>query len=231
MSELSDRLSKQLPETRARMLSWPQMFEAELSSRLADPVVAQDIDRMSYVDSWRRIRRTTPMILRTIERLDSLGEPEAATFWIEHLDEEAGHDRIMLDDLERMFGGQAALASVLDAHPITPPSAALLGYYEWQALHGDPHLLIILRLFLEWHMAEMSAAERADVHALIVGGSQTLTVHAEADRMHVRPCYAYIDRWFAPAALPRLLWSLDFIGLCLREAQAWTASAVLARSD
>ncbi len=169
------------------------------------------------------------MILRTIERLDSLGEQEAATFWIEHLDEEAGHDRIMKEDLQRLFGGEAALQAVLEAHPITPPSAALLGYYEWQVAHGDPHLLIVLRLFLEWYTAEMSPAERAGVHDMITDGSRVLTVHTEADQMHAQPCYAYIDRWFDAAALPKLLWSLDYIGLCLREAQAWTASEVVAR--
>lgn len=223
---ISSLVSARLEAARDRTLSWIDNFSEEERRRLAIPEIALQVDRAAYVDGWRRIRRTTPMILRAIERFDARGDEDAVAFWVDHLDDEIGHDKVMRDDLLRMFGSEANLDAVLAARPMSPPSVALVGYFEWQVGHGEPDLLIVLRLYLEWFFATMSPAAREGVHALIDGGSRTLEIHAEADQHHLAPCFDYLERRLADAAAA-VQWSLDFVALCLNEAQTWTAAKVL----
>lgn len=227
---IMDRLTTHLDVARARMLAWPAGFTEEERARLGDPGVAEQVDRLAYLDGWRRIRRTTPMILAAIARFDERSDADSTAFWIEHLDEEHGHDRIMLDDLRRMYGDEAALTRALDANPISPASAALAGFFEWQVAHGDPHLLVVLRLLLEHIFATMEEPERARVDAGIPGNSQTLMLHNEADQAHVLACGDYLSAHFSEADVPTLIWALDYAALMLSDAQTWVAARVLGGS-
>lgn len=227
----ADNVLAHLETARARMLAWPDAFAADERARLADPAIAETLDGLAYVDGWRRIQRTTPMILAAIARFDAAGDGDSARFWIAHLDEEHGHDRMMRDDLLRIYGSEAELERVLAANPITPPSAALVGYFEWQVAHGDPHVLIALRLLLEHIFATMGEDERARADLVVAGGSQTLALHHEADQMHVTVCADYVTRHFTDRDAARLIWSLDFAALMLSDAQVWIASRVLGSRD
>lgn len=226
---LADRITRHLDIAKARMLAWPAGLNANAQARLAEPAIAGALDGLAYIDGWRRIQRTTPMILAAIARFDAIGDGESTAFWIEHLDEEHGHDRLMRDDLLRIYDSEARLRSMLDVNPITPPSAALVGYFEWQVAQGDPHLLIALRMLLEHIFATMDEGERARANAVVDGGSQTLALHHEADQEHVQVCAAYIARNFTDADEARLIWSLDYAALMLSDAQMWIASEVLGR--
>ncbi|RQR61348.1 hypothetical protein DIE18_12620 [Burkholderia sp. Bp9125] len=166
------------------------------------------------------------MIIKTIERFEALKEDDLARFWIAHLGEEAFHDRVMRQDLDRLFGSSADARAALQDWPISPPSAALVGYYEWQVLHGNPHLLAVLRLFLEWYFSTMSDNVAARVHSMIECGSRVLAIHRESDVDHVRPCFEYVER-NCETIWPMVAWSLGFTADCLRESQLWAAKQVL----
>jgi hypothetical protein len=186
----------------------------------------REITRLSYVDGYLRIRRTTPMILRAIERLDALKRRQEAAFWIEHLGEEAFHDRVMRADLSRLFGGSRAASAQLRKHGITPPSAALLGYFEWQVSLGNPSLLIAIRLFLEWYISELESWRVSRVDKLVDGGSAIMRTHRELDADHMTPCLAYVSRHCRNCET-EVRWSVEFVGRCLRDAHLYIAEGLI----
>ncbi|TIT29190.1 MAG: hypothetical protein E5W86_03435 [Mesorhizobium sp.] len=133
----------------------------------------------------------------------------------------------MYDDLESMFGGPDAVRNILQQRPILPPSAALVGYFEWQIAHNNAHLLIVLRLLLEWLFSNMSDGQVRVIEELVPGGSRTMRLHREADQGHVEPCYDYVRRNFSVSDDVALAWSLNFAVQCLRESQIWIAREIL----
>jgi hypothetical protein len=211
-----------------RVRDWERALPARHGTALATPAVRRALMVRSFVDGYWRIRRTEPMIELAAAAFERRGDTANAAFWRGHVAEEAGHDAVMRADIERLAGGPAACDELLRRCPITPPSAALLGYFEWQIRHNDPHLLIVLRYFLESFFAGLDETAAAGVHAYFDGGSATLAQHREADADHVEPCRRYIAANFMPAALPALQWSVDFVAVSLCDSQLWNASAVLA---
>ena len=217
-----------LARARDTMDDWMAGLPDERRRLLATPALAEELTRLCFVDGYLRIRRTLPLILHAIERLDALGRRAEAGFWIDHLGEEAFHDEVMRDDLARMYGGSEAAAAVLRETAITPPSVALLGYFEWQVTLGNPGLLIALRLFLEWYVGGMDDGRADHLHALVEGGSRILSTHRELDQDHVRPCAAYVDT-YCGGCLREVEWSIDFVGRCLRDAQLYLAETLPGR--
>ena len=214
-----------LHRARATMDGWMARLPHERQALLATEHGAQQLTRLCFIDGYLRIRRTLPLILHAIERLDTLGRREEAAFWIDHLRDEAFHDEVMRDDLTRMYGGADAASAVLRQSCITPPSAALLGYFEWQVTFGNPGLLIALRLFLEWYVGGMEDRRADHLHALVEGGSRILSTHRELDQDHVRPCAAYV-RAYCGGYLREVHWSIEFVGRCLRDGQLYLAETL-----
>jgi len=224
---VSQRLDTHMEGALESVRRWDTALTPAQSAAVASGHVRRALMLRSFVDGYWRIRRTEPMIELAIDTFERRGDRRSAAFWRAHVAEEAGHDHVMLADIERIVGGPAARDAVLEGCPITPPSAALVGYFEWQVRHNDPHLLIVLRYFLETFFARIDDAAATAVHEQVNGGSATLALHREADADHVEPCREYIDRSFTRAAIPSLLWSVDFVALSLRRSQSWAASAVL----
>jgi hypothetical protein len=222
----SEELLVHLNSAQEIMLSWPDSLPAKERAELLAPRSAIAVSQLSYIDGYWRIRRTTPMILKVIDRLNRIGQEKQARFWIEHLSDEAFHDRIMYEDLERLFEGSKALSIALDNNPISAPSVALLGYFEWQATHGNPHLLILLRLFLEWYFSNMDDKAAMQIHGVVAGGSRVLATHRELDRDHVQDCFKYVGE-NCNEQRTVLAWSLKFIAIQLRASQIWAATRVL----
>jgi hypothetical protein len=220
------QLEHRLLSNREAVRNWTSALTQDERVNIASDATRDVITRHAYIDGYWRIRRTSSMILRAIERLDHMGEDKAAKFWIEHLSEEALHDREMLEDLTRMFGDAKAVRAVLAATPISPPGAAMVGYFEWQVLNGNPHLLIALRLFQEWFFTQMEDVDVSHVNNLLDGGSTILRTHRELDGDHVKPCFGYIDQHCADV-VSELDWSLDFTANCLRNSQVWAARKVM----
>lgn len=218
-------LLESLLRARAAVTNWMDGLPEAQRVAFATSTAAASLIRLSYVDGYLRIKRTVPLILRAIERLDGLDRKAEAAFWIDHLKEEAFHDEVMRADLVRLLGGEQETAAALGRARITPPSAALLGYFEWQVALGDPALLIAMRLFLEWYVAELEDWRVADVNALVEGGSRIMLTHKELDQDHVRPCTGYIAE-HCRGCLPELLWSIEFAGRCLGEAHLFSAQGL-----
>jgi hypothetical protein len=178
--------------------------------------------QLSYIEGYWRIRQTTPLILQAIRSLTLHDQHKAANFWIEHLSEEASHDNVMLDDLYKILGGKAAAEATLKSHPMTPPSAALIGYFDWQTRHGNPHLLIAFRDFLENFLVGMTNDQVSSINSLATD-LQTLDMHRELDTDHVTECRAYTEQHFQQEDTGQLVWTTHFIGHCLRDSQIWAA--------
>jgi len=208
------------------MLNWMDGFSSDAKEILRTEVMTAEITRLSYIDGYARIKRTTPMILAAIERLNLLRRPSEARFWIEHLGEEAFHDRVMRSDLTQLLGGSRKAAAILKQRLITPPSVVLLGYFEWHIEHGNPSLLIALRLFLEWYVSGIETWRTTRLDRMVPGGSRIIATHTSLDKDHVRPCLTYIGR-YCQHCRKELMWSIEFVGRCLREAQAYLAASAL----
>jgi hypothetical protein len=202
-------------------------FSQEALSELAQPAMQRKVGELAFIDGYHRIRQTSPLILAAIRTLDRRRDHESARFWVRHLDEEYGHDAVMRRDLAALIGDEEDVTLVLDETSITPPGAALIGFFDWQVRHNNPHFLIVLRLFLETTMAELDESKAAAVHALFPGGSEVIRLHRDADQDHVEACYAYLDRNFTEADLPGLMWAIDFVALCLNEISSWISAQVL----
>lgn len=213
----------------ASLANWASTFSPATLAELAQPELQQDLGRLGFIDGYHRIRQTSPLILAAIETLDRRRDHDNARFWVHHLEEEYGHDAAMRRDIEAMIGDASEAAQILDATSITPPSAALIGFFDWQIRHNNPHLLILLRLFLETVMAELDDDKAAAAHKLFPNGSEVIRLHRDADQDHVGECYEYLDRNFAERELAGMIWAIDFIALCLNEGSSWISAQVLGR--
>jgi hypothetical protein len=208
---------------------WPSSFSDAARGRMAAPELQQELGQFFFIDGYHRIRQTSPLILSAIRTLDRRRDHDNSRFWVHHLKEEHGHDAAIRRDIVAMIGEEGQACQILAQTSITPPSAALIGFFHWQVRHNDPHLLILLRLFLETLMAELDDDKAAAVHALFPAGSEVIRLHRDADQDHVGECYAYLDKNFTETDLATLVWTLDFIALCLNDAQSWIAAQVLGR--
>ena len=204
--------------------SWVQDLPPETQVSLQQAGRLARITQLTFIDGYWRIRETTRLILQAIDALSSRDEHTAAAFWIKHLSEESAHDAVMLQDLARIFGSEAAAQQELANHPVSPPAAAISGFFDWQTRHGNPHLLIVLRDFLENFVTEMRPEHVQQVHQLVDSGTEVLALHQELDTEHVLACAAYIDEHFQLHQVGELLWVVHFIGACIRESQTWAAN-------
>lgn len=223
-------LERSLHQARDLMSGWIDRFPEEEKAALRAPEAAAELTRRSYLDGYLRIRETTPLILHAIGRFNTLGKRREAEFWIGHLSEECFHEHLMRKDLANMLGGARSAAAVLRKARITPPSAALLGYFEWQVASGDPTQLIALRLFLEWYFSGIEDWRVDHVNTLVSGGSQIMRTHKKLDEGHCAECFEYAER-FCPRNPVELDWSILFVGRCLADAHAFLARDLLERRD
>jgi hypothetical protein len=101
--------------------------------------LSRAITRLSYVEGYWRIRQTIPLVLAAIRSFDSSGDQDSARFWIQHLNEESGHDSIMFRDLVALEGTELAARQLLQKNPISAPSVALIAYFERMVNFENPH--------------------------------------------------------------------------------------------
>ncbi len=214
----------------ASMGNWVAAFPEAALFQLAQAETQREVGKLAFIDGYHRIRQTSPLILAAIQSLDRGRDHDNSRFWVHHLGEEYGHDAALRRDIVAMTGGEGEATRILDVTAITPPSAAMIGFFDWQVRHGNPHLLIVLRLFLETVMAELDDGQAAAVHELLPGGSEVIRLHRDADQDHVDACYDYLDQNFTESELPTLIWAVDFIALCLNEGNSWISAQVLGRA-
>jgi hypothetical protein len=214
----------------AAVSSWSERLSDEQRSRMTSAAVRTELSRRFYLEGYWRIRETTPLILAAVETFNLRGDLDSAQFWSRHLCEEMGHDAIMHADLQRSYRSREALERALEVLAISPPSAALVGYFHWQVRHGNPHLLIVLRYFFEFFMTHDQTAGAGFERSLGRRATRTLALHRSVDRRHLKQCSGYIDRNFKEDDLAEMAWSIHFVATCLESAQMWVASKLLAAS-
>lgn len=203
---------------------WTRDLAPDLQEALKHPKTLQRMGQLTFLDGYWRIRQTTHLILKAIDSLSAKQEHDAARYWIKHLNEEAAHDDVMLLDIIDMLGSKEAAQVSLQTYPMSPPTAALTGYFAWQAAHGNPHLLIVLRDFLENFVIDMTPEHVQQVENLRPSGVEVLKLHQALDIEHAAECTAYIDQYFKPEQTGELVWSVHFVGACIRDSQIWAAN-------
>lgn len=206
------------------LLDWEENLAPTQRKKLRITAVREEHCKLVYLDSFYRLRQTTPLILAAIQRFNADPLEKAATeYWSRHLIDEVNHDKVMLSDLREAFGDTKRLAAALAENPITPPSAALLGYFQWQVSHGNPHFLMLFRFYLEWFAANHQALLGEFSENLKRRGTRTIELHAELDPHHSSDCAKYVDQHLGEASPALLRWHTDFIVDHLIQGQLWIA--------
>lgn len=219
----SEYVAKARHDAIQTIYNWAAELPEDLLRSLQQPGRLTRITQLTFIDGYWRIRETTRLILQAIDTLSSRNEYAAAQFWIKHLSEEYAHDVDMLQDLARIFGSEEAASQELTHHPASPPITAISGFFDWHTRHGNPHLLILLRDFLENFVTEMRPEHVQQIHNIAAGRASVLALHQELDTEHVLECVSYIDRYFQPHQAGELSWIVHFIGARIRDVQIWSA--------
>jgi hypothetical protein len=229
-TRLSDQVAEHLHKAMHDVVNWMDQLNPEYVALLENEDIQRDIVRFNYMDGYWRIKQTTPLILSILKRLNDQQNMQALRFWSTHLSEELGHDLIMHKDLVEIFGSDNTVNEELAKNPITAPSAAIIGYYQWQVDNNNPHLLIILRFFLESYFESIDDAEEVGLQATLgTDAIKTLSTHREADQEHVQACFDYVDDYFTEKDLPEIVWSINLIATCLLESQIMIANRICAQ--
>jgi len=212
------------------LLSWETRLERTRQAKLRNPDIRKGHALRVYLDSFYRLKETSPLILAAVQRLNSdPREQGAVRFWSEHLLEEVNHDKIMTQDLVLLFGNKNALKIAMQKQAITPPSAVLVGYFHWQVRAGNPHLLMIFRFYLEWFASNHQRLLEEFSQNLKHRGTKTLSLHAELDPHHAKECAHYVDEHLSALTPEELSWHVKFIVEQLIEGQLWLARTILKR--
>ena len=226
MALISRAVEDRLRRSFERINRWGERLPAEQQRLLRRADSRRELARRSYIDSYWRVRETSPLILAAIHTFNVRQDFYSARFWGQHFAEELGHDAVQYRDIVNIYGSQRKTSAVLAERGISPPSAAILAYFHWQVTQGDPHLLMVYRLFLELFMVEMPAHTEFFRNMLGKSATRTVTLHREADAKHVKGCRRYIDRSFRAEHLRTLLWTVDFICDRLIESQLWILDGI-----
>lgn len=223
-STCSEYVAKARNDAIQDIYGWVNELPDDLRRTLQKPGRLTRITQLTFIDGYWRIRETTRLILQAIDTLSSRNEHAAAQFWIKHLSEEYAHDVDMLQDLVRIFGSEEAVVQELTQHPASPPITAISSFFDWHTRRGNPHLLILLRDFLENFVTKMRPEHVHQIHKIAAGRASVLALHQELDTEHVLECVAYIDRYFQLHQAGELLWIVHFIGACIRDLQTWSTN-------
>ncbi len=217
-NKISSAIIKWIIHECDRLANWQTNLSVQEQMQLTSSKKRFNQIKFSYLDAYYRICHTTPLILETITALHWKEEHDAIQFWTEHLQEEVSHDKIMKKDLIFIFGSEK---KIMLQPTITPPSSALLGYFYWQAYKGNPHLLILFRLFLEYSMSHFKHSIANIAKTLSHRATKSLKLHTELDSEHSHECLIYIDSYFHSDDIPNLKSLITFISQQLIESQIW----------
>ena len=163
---------------------------SEIQNRGLLPAVTESWFRMQY----GVIQATTPLLRFAVDALDR--RPSDAfsetlrAFYAEKLEDEAGHEKLLLADCERLGISEKSLVDELTPSPIT----ALVGsqYYVLAYHHPAVHLGYIG--LLEGYAPSVDDARKlAKASGAPEEAFSTLHLHAEVDLDHRRSLEAILD--------------------------------------
>jgi pyrroloquinoline quinone (PQQ) biosynthesis protein C len=148
-----------------------------------------------YIDYLQRmydiVRASVPLMRLALTKCGEDGmSRRLAAYFEAHIEEEAGHDQLLLRDLEELGVPRERMAERMPNHWLT---AAVGAQYYWVE-HVSPVALLGYIAFLE---NEPPSAELiGEVQRILPGGVhavRTLSIHCEADPYHKRMLDELID--------------------------------------
>ncbi len=163
------------------------------ASATKPPALTEQRWAWSLVGQWACAHHSVALLPELIERFESCGREDLATFARVKLEEEAGHDQFPLADL-RALGYDA---DVLTAAADPPPSVSALLAYARACVRGTQPVEFIGYMYaLERRVLACSPAWLASVEAVLPPGARAMSAvraHArEFDAVHVEEAVQFI---------------------------------------
>jgi hypothetical protein len=145
---------------------------------------------------WQVTRATTPVLTHAIRRLESAHPADdfhkgLAAFYAHKIDEESGHDELLVKDLDVLGVTREALSQTLPAAPV----AALIGsqYYLIDFYHPAAYLGFI-GLLEGYPLTPAQLAEVVKASGAPEQAWSTYRLHMEVDPWHREEIMGMLDR-------------------------------------
>jgi pyrroloquinoline quinone (PQQ) biosynthesis protein C len=146
------------------------------------------------VDQWYTAHHSVALLPVAIERYESMRRPELARFARHKLEEEAGHDRLPLNDLRALgYDPEAAIKEVPPG-----PTALSLVRFARDCVHGpEPVSFLGYIYMLERRVIRITDDALQELDRVLPGGVQATSgvgAHAgELDHQHVEELVAFVS--------------------------------------
>jgi pyrroloquinoline quinone (PQQ) biosynthesis protein C len=182
------------PETLFRQTAREREFL--LSAPVIRRCLAGDVDRELYIrfltQAYHHVRHTVPLLAAAAERLpprqDWLREALA-----HYVDEEAGHDAWILDDIEEAAGDRSAAVA---SEPAIP-TAAMVAYAWDTVLRGNPVGIFGMVHVLEGTSVALACRAADVIQDALRLPSRAFTylrTHGQLDKQHVGHLKSVLER-------------------------------------
>jgi hypothetical protein len=149
---------------------------------------------LDLVDQWYTAHHSVALLPVAIERYESMRRPELVRFARHKLEEEAGHDRLALDDLRALGYDPETVTREVPPGPI----ARALVRFAWDCVHGPEPVSFLGYIFmLERRVIRITGAALQQLDRALPSGVQaTSAVRAHAvefDHQHVQELVAFVS--------------------------------------
>lgn len=149
---------------------------------------------LDLVDQWYTAHHSVALLPVAIERYESMRRPELVRFARHKLEEEAGHDRLALDDLRALGYDPETVTREVPPGPI----ARALVRFAWDCVHGPEPVSFLGYIFmLERRVIRITGAALQQLDRALPSGVQaTSAVRAHAvefDHQHVEELVAFVS--------------------------------------
>lgn len=180
-SNFYDVLQDQTAAARASFFSTPMLLDAAQNG----------VERGLYInyltEAYHHVRHTCPLLAAALGRCGQEDEVLREAL-IEYIDDEKGHERWILNDIEAIGGKPARMQAC--AHEGSPAVRAMVGYVYYAIDRISPYAMLGMVFVLEGtsvdiaSIAAQSIAQRLNIPP--TKGFSYLTSHGAVDQDHVR---------------------------------------------
>ena len=181
MPDFFDVLTAQTEATRAAFFSTPMLLEAAQNG----------VERGLYInyltEAYHHVRHTCPLLAAALGRCGQ-GDEMLREALIEYIDDEKGHERWILNDIEAIGGPNARSAAC--SHEGSLAVRAMVGHVYYAIDRISPYAMLGMVFVLEGTSVDIasiaagSIAKRLDIPP--TKGFSYLTSHGAVDQDHIR---------------------------------------------
>jgi pyrroloquinoline quinone (PQQ) biosynthesis protein C len=181
MPDFFDVLTAQTEATRTAFFSTPMLLEAAQNG----------VERGLYInyltEAYHHVRHTCPLLAAALGRCGQ-GDEMLREALIEYIDDEKGHERWILNDIEAIGGANARSAAC--SHEGSLAVRAMVGYVYYAIDRISPYAMLGMVFVLEGTSVDIasiaagSIAKRLDIPP--TKGFSYLTSHGAVDQDHIR---------------------------------------------